>query len=75
MSTAHATMTAVATLPIEQSGGRIHIICAVCRTGFPPMSPHPFPVCPDCLKQLRNMVEDSKSNWVANSKGGEPNHR
>ena len=75
MSTMQATMTAVATLPLEQREGKIHIICAGCRKGFPPTTPHPFPMCPDCLKALRNMMEDNKANWHANSKGGEPNHR
>lgn len=75
MPQGNATISGVATLPLVEGDGGIMLVCAVCRNGFPIVHPHPFPICPDCLRVLKERVEDSKSNWHAGSAGGEPNHR
>ena len=30
---------------------------------------------PDCCKAIKNLKDNSKRNWIPDSKGGEPNYR
>lgn len=51
-------------------------LCIVCKEGFNLLGPgDPRTICPDCCKAIKNIKDNSKSNWIPDSKGGEPNCR
>ena len=52
--------------------------CLVCDNGKPIYSPYGgrgIFICDDCIKYLHERKMSHKSNWIAGSKGGEPNCR
>lgn len=51
--------------------------CSICGSPEYLYSPyhHAKFICDDCVKSLKEMRQTHKSNWIPNSKGGEPNNR
>lgn len=50
--------------------------CIVCGEGFDINGTGDNrTICPECCEAIKGIKENSKRNWVAGSKGGEPNCR
>lgn len=66
-------MDGIETLPYDEERVIYGIACQTCGTT---MSLHRgrFPICDDCKKYLHERKLSHKSNWIADSKGGEQNH-
>lgn len=63
-------------IPLEQNEFTIGRLCIVCKEVFKLHGPgDPRTVCPDCSKAIKTIKDNSKSNWIPDSKGGEPNNR
>ena len=58
---------------VEMHLSRNCIICAGMVRIFSPSDP--TCICDDCRKYLNERNQSRKSNWIPNSKGGEPNCR
>lgn len=62
-------------IPLEKNAFTIGRLCIVCKNGFNLLGPSdPRTICPDCCKAIKNLKDNSKKNWIPDSKGGEPNH-
>lgn len=51
--------------------------CSICGSPenlYTPYQRSKF-ICDDCIKSLKEMRQTHKSNWIPDSKGGEPNCR
>ena len=49
--------------------------CIICGETILLRSVHDLrSICPSCLAFLNEWKKSHKSNWIPNSKGGEPNH-
>jgi len=58
----------------EISPVRLGRHCIVCGEGFDIMGHGDYrTICPSCCKAIKSLKVNCKINWVANSKGGEPN--
>ena len=55
---------------------KIGRFCIVCGDGFNLMGiGDPRTICPDCCKAIKTIKDNSKRNWIPDSKGVEHNHR
>ena len=63
-------------LKINPNSFKTERLCIVCKEGFNLLGLNdPRTICPDCCKAIKSIMANSKSNWIPDSKGGEPNHR
>ena len=63
-------------IPLEETRFGIGRCCIVCGKVFELMGiGDPRTVCPDCCKTINEIKNNSKRNWIPDSKGGEPNYR
>ena len=63
-------------IPLEQNAFTIGRLCIVCKEGFVLLGPgDPRTICPDCCNAIKTLKDNSKRNWIPDSKGGEPNCR
>ena len=64
------------TIELKQVHGEIGRYCIFCgETIILRSASDPTCVCVDCRKFLNERKKSHKSNWIPNSKGGEPNCR
>lgn len=62
-------------IPLGDNRFTIGRLCIVCKKGFNLLGPgDPRTICPDCCNAIKNLKDNSKRNWIPDSKGGEPNH-
>lgn len=53
---------------------RLGRVCIVCGEGFDLMGyVDNRTICPDCCAAIKSIKDNRKSNWIPNSRGGEPN--
>ena len=63
-------------LPIDNCRSIYCRLRIVCGTGFTLMGINDRRmICPDCCKAINEIKDNRKSNWIPDSKGGEPNCR
>lgn len=66
----------IETIHIDTAMDGIGRNCIICGHMFSiPVPEDPRTICPDCCAAIVKVKTNGKCNWVANSKGGEPNHR